>query len=73
MKADLRGQIARIARYLEIEVEDEMLDRITELCGFSSMKRDAEALEGHDSGLKGGNGRWQDLDAHLWPHRAQPA
>ena len=70
MKADLRGQIARIARYLEIEVADEMLDRITELCDFSSMKRDAEALEGHESGLKGGatvfynkgtNGRWRDV------------
>lgn len=70
MKADLRGEIARVARFLEIDVSDEMLDGITERCGFASMKRDAEALEGNDSALIGGgntfyhkgtNGRWHGV------------
>jgi aryl sulfotransferase len=77
MLADLRGEIARIAAFLKIDITDRMLDDITELCTFSSMRRDAAVLDtSSESNLKGGartffnkgiNGRWRELldDARL--------
>jgi aryl sulfotransferase len=71
MLRDLRGEIARIAAFLEIDVSDEMLDGITDLCTFSSMRRRAETIDASsEDTLKGGakafinkgtNGRWRGV------------
>lgn len=67
MKADLRREVGRIANFLEIEADGPVLDRISHMCEFSSMKKVANQLEGDASDLKGGgdtffhkgtNGRW---------------
>ena len=69
--ADLEGEIARIAAYLEIECAPATLTAIAEMVEFKSMKRDAEKLE-PDAHLrfkggaktfinKGTNGRWRSV------------
>jgi aryl sulfotransferase len=72
--ADLRGQVSRLAEYLDIAVTDDELDRVVESATFDQMKKDYkpmdEALRGSFKGgsnafiFKGTNGRWRDvLDA----------
>lgn len=71
LKADLPGQIRRIARFLEIEPSPDAWDRIVEHCTFGWMKANAAKaapLGGifWDGGAetfvhKGTNGRWRDL------------
>ena len=70
LKADLPGQVRRIAAFLDIPVEQGRWDAILEHCGFAYMKRHATRsvpLGGAmwDGGAetfvhKGTNGRWRD-------------
>jgi len=71
LKADMAGQIRRIARFLDIEIDETRWPAILEHCSFDYMKRHAElsaplggALwEGGASTFihKGVNGRWRDV------------
>jgi aryl sulfotransferase len=71
LKADLPGEIFRIARFLDIEIEDERVPAILEHCSFDWMKANAgraAPLGGvfWDGGAetfihKGTNGRWRDV------------
>jgi len=68
---DLKGEIQRIADYLNIKVSEEYLKEITELSTFSSMKERAEEVVPTVGGFfdggaqtfifKGTNGRWKDV------------
>jgi aryl sulfotransferase len=70
LKADLRGEMERLADFLGIAVPAETWPALVEEAGFEAMKRDA--LE-HDEGpsifeggantffFKGTNGRWRDV------------
>ena len=44
LKADLEGEMRRIARFLEIEVPEEKWPTLSEAATFAAMKRDAELL-----------------------------
>jgi len=71
LKADLPGQIRRIASFLDIPIDEACWSAILEHCGFDYMKRHAAKsvpLGGAfwDGGAqtfvhKGTNGRWRDL------------
>ena len=71
LKADLPAQIRRIARFLDIGIEESLLPRIVEHCGFQHMKENASKLSwyleksfanGAQSFVnKGTNGNWRDL------------
>ena len=68
LKADLAGEIARLARYLEIEHQRAVMDEIVKAAGFETMRAQGETLmpgaenawvEGAKTFLnKGVNGRW---------------
>jgi aryl sulfotransferase len=70
LKAELPGQIRRIAAFLDIPIDERRWDAIVEHCGFDYMKRHATKsvpLGGMfwDGGAatfihKGTNGRWRD-------------
>ena len=70
LKADMEGEIRRIAGFLEVDVAPESWPRILEHCSFDYMKQHADAsvpLGGAfwDGGAqvfihKGVNGRWAD-------------
>jgi len=71
LKADMPGEIRKIAEFLEIEVDEAKWDAIFEHCSFDYMKRNAE-LSAPLGGIfweggaktfinKGVNGRWRDL------------
>jgi aryl sulfotransferase len=69
LKADLDGEMRRIARFLDIEVPEAVMPELVQAAKFESMKRDGAALmpiaeaawdHGADRFLhKGTNGRWQ--------------
>jgi aryl sulfotransferase len=71
LKADMPGQIRRIADFLEIEIEEDRWPVIFEHCSFDYMKRNAELAaplggilwEGGAKTFinKGNNGRWRDV------------
>jgi aryl sulfotransferase len=71
LKADLAGEMARIAEFLEIEVPLQVMPSLVEAAQFASMKRDAEAIvplaeHAWKGGakqfiFKGVNGRWRDV------------
>jgi aryl sulfotransferase len=71
LKADMPGQIRRIAEFLEIEIEEDRWPVIFEHCSFDYMKRNAELAaplggilwEGGAKTFinKGNNGRWRDV------------
>lgn len=71
LKADLPGEIRRIARFLEIPIDEARFPAIVERCGFEWMKANATQsvpLGGAfwDGGAetfihRGTNGRWRDL------------
>ena len=70
LKADLRGEIEKIADFLEIEVEPKSWPAILEHCSFEYMKALAAKNERHKRVFKGGgaafinrgtNGRWRDV------------
>lgn len=71
LKADMAGEIRRIAAFLDIAIDEARWDAIVEHCGFDYMKANAAAsvpLGGAfwDGGAetflhKGTNGRWHDV------------
>jgi aryl sulfotransferase len=71
LKADMPGQIRRIAAFLDIEIDEEMWPTVLEHCSFDYMKRHAEKVAPlggavWDGGArtfihKGTNGRWRDV------------
>jgi aryl sulfotransferase len=71
LKRDLPAEIRRIARFLEIELPDELWPRVFEHCTFEYMKAHGASLAAFLSrGFKGGandfiyrgtNGRWRDV------------
>ncbi|MEO3475949.1 sulfotransferase domain-containing protein [Roseomonas sp. CAU 1739] len=70
LKADLGGELRRIANFLGIECSDEILAELAEAGSFDAMRRDGDKLLPHagvtfDGGaarflFKGTNGRWRD-------------
>ncbi len=70
LKADLAGEIRRIAGFLGIECPDSLLARLVEAAGFEAMRRDGDRLLPNagatfEGGVgrflfKGTNGRWRD-------------
>jgi Sulfotransferase domain len=42
MKRDLRGTVIGVAKFLELDVSDEVIDRVCELASFEHMKRNDE-------------------------------
>jgi len=71
MKADLAGEMRRIAKFLDIKVADDVLRTLAEAATFESMRRDGDALVpmarmAWDKGAerfinKGTNERWKDF------------
>jgi aryl sulfotransferase len=71
LKADMKGEIARVAKFLDIEVDPATWPAILEHCSFEYMKAhatDVAPLGGaiFDGGgatfiNKGVNGRWRDV------------
>jgi aryl sulfotransferase len=72
LKADLDGEMRRIAAFLGIESQSEVWPRLVEAATFRSMKVDGDALLGEKIGAlfeggadrflyKGTNGRWRDV------------
>jgi aryl sulfotransferase len=75
LKADLAGEMRRLAEYLEIEVPDAHWPEVVERCGLAQMRDHADndqmemVFEGGASAFffQGTNGRWRDVltDAQL--------
>jgi aryl sulfotransferase len=70
LKADMRGEIAKIAAFLEIEVDENTWPAILEHCSIDYMREHAAKIEQLDQIFKGGgrsfvykgtNGRWRDV------------
>ena len=71
LKADLKGEMRRIAEFLALEPPREVWSSLVEAASFEAMKRNGKALlpdfekvfdEGSDRFLfKGTNGRWRDV------------
>jgi aryl sulfotransferase len=71
LKADMGGEIRRIADFLDIEVDEKRWPAILEHCSFDYMKKNADSLSENFRGLfeggltnfiyKGTNGRWRDV------------
>ena len=71
LKADMAGQIRRIAAFLDIEIDEEKWPAIVEHCSFDYMKSHAELAAPLGGMLweggartfihKGTNGRWRDV------------
>ena len=70
LKADLEGQIRRIAEFIDVSVEDAMMERVLEHCSFEYMKTNAGQTVPLGGAFwkggaktfihKGANGRWKD-------------
>ncbi len=85
LKADLEGEMRRIAQYLDIAVPESVWPALVKAATFDQMKADGGALMagaerifkgGHESFLhKGTNGRWRevltDADLELYEQRAE--
>ena len=70
LKADLPGQMRRIAAYLGIEIDESRFPAMIEHCGIDYMRREASAAPVLDMIFKNGsttffntgtNGRWKDV------------
>ena len=71
LKADREGEMRRIARFLDIEIAEELWPDLVEAAGFDAMKKNsADLLPSADFVWKGGgktflnkgtNGRWRDV------------
>jgi aryl sulfotransferase len=71
LKADLPGEIRRIADFLDISIDQSRWPKILEHCGFDYMKRNAERYAPHAGDFwvggagtfinKGTNGRWRGV------------
>ena len=82
LKADLEGEIRRIARFLGIEHDDRAFREIAEAVRFDTVKKNPERITGDMSLFfeggaqsfifKGTNGRWKDVlsEAELAQYRA---
>jgi aryl sulfotransferase len=85
LKADLSGEIQRIAEFLDVEVSEAVLSGITEHCTFEYMKSHATEMSPVQSDIafengaetfihKGSNERWKDVltadDVKLYEERA---
>jgi aryl sulfotransferase len=82
LKADLEGEMRRIAAFLEIETPEPLLAELAEAARFETMKRQGEEMlpqlrTAFDNGAerflnKGVNGRWKDFltDADLARYEA---
>jgi aryl sulfotransferase len=85
LKADRAGEIARIARFLEVDVAPAAMDEIVAAAGFEAMKeKGAELMPGAEMAWEGGyksflykgtNGRWQGVcsEADLAAYQAKVA
>lgn len=87
LKADLEGEMRRIAGYLAIEIPEALWPALAKAATFDQMKTDGGTLMegaervfkgGHESFLhKGVNGRWRDVlteaDLELYEERAAAA
>lgn len=69
LKADLPGEIRRVAAYLEIPLDEDLMPHIVEHCGFEYMQKAASGAQVLNYLLKEGaktffnkgtNGRWKD-------------
>ncbi len=70
LKRDLPGQIRRIAKFLEIDVQEDRWDSILQHCSFDYMKQNATKIVDHGGKFlnggartffhKGTNGRWRN-------------
>ena len=60
---NLRSEIECVADFLEIEVDNETVNTITQSTTFSSMKESSKQLMGKGQWMinKGTNGRWQEI------------
>ncbi|CAE8585649.1 unnamed protein product [Polarella glacialis] len=71
LKADLQGEMLRIARFLEVEVDEELLPDLVNACTFEEMKKNANRESplngtlwkngGNDFIFKGTNQRWKGV------------
>ena len=69
MKADLDGQMRRVAAFLDIDVDEERWPELVDRCTFEAMKARSDEIAdfagfigGADTFLyKGTNGRWRDV------------
>jgi aryl sulfotransferase len=71
LKADLSGEMKRVAEFLEIKTPDHIWPRLVEAASFEAMKRDGGRLMpqverlfvgGHQNFFhKGTNNRWRDV------------
>jgi len=71
LKADMPGEMRRIAEFLKIDIDEERWPDIVEHCTFDYMKKNADTLskvfkDAFEGGLKtfiykGTNGRWRDV------------
>jgi aryl sulfotransferase len=70
MKADLAGQMRRVADHLDIDLTESQWRAVVERCTFDGMRNAGEAINdfsvGFDGGIegflfKGTNGRWRDV------------
>ena len=69
LKDDLDGQMRRVARFLEIEVDEQLWPSMVESCTFEAMKADSDKIGtfdlfegGAETFLhKGTNDRWQNV------------
>jgi len=73
LKADLPGEMARIAAFLGIEVPAALMPRLVEAAGFEAMRRDGDKIMGNVGAAflggsarffhKGTNRRWRGVFA----------
>lgn len=72
LRADLEGEMRKLAAYLEIDVPDELWPRVVHACEFETVKANPEKVvdpmydvifeRGGDTFInKGTNGRWRDV------------
>lgn len=70
LKADLTGEMRRVARFLDIAIDETLFPKMLSHCGLDHMKRQAGAFERLKDRFKGGgatfinqgtNGRWRDV------------
>jgi len=70
LKIDLAGEMRRIARFLDIEVDESRWSAMVERCTFEGMRRADSKVGNFERGFEGGiqgflykgtNGRWRDV------------
>jgi len=69
LKDDLPGQVAKLAEFLEIEVDADLMEKVLKHVSFDHMKQHADTMfpdlplkgGGRDFINKGTNGRWRDI------------